>query len=71
MTKQEKIRGEIGRIIKKWYAPIDNYAKEGYGESCEQEIVVYLHKQDVVLRVKDPNMIPVAFRVAVEPLILE
>ncbi len=69
MTKQEEIREGIATIIKKWYAPVGSHPAEGYGESCEQEIMVYLHNNDVVRKIKSPDMTPAPLRVAVEPLI--
>lgn len=50
MNKQEKIGGGIGKIIKKWYAPDSPHSEDGYGESCEHEIMVYLHEQGAVIK---------------------
>ena len=48
---KESIEEGIGRIIKKWYAPDSPHSEDGYGESCEHEIVVYLHNNDIVRKV--------------------
>ncbi len=67
MSKQEKIREGIGKITKKWYAPGSPHSEDGYGESCEHEIMVYLYKKDVVIRTGGGLPKCILSRIAVKP----
>ena len=72
MTKQEKVRGELI----KYFTPPNTTFKGNpiLEENITQVVDGLLELEDklgVVIKVEDPNMTPVAFRVAVEPLIKE